>query len=273
MSIVNRVVLLFFIYSVIGWLWETVYCSIKAKKFVYRGFLIGPYCPIYGFGVVSVLYFVEPYQNNVAVLYVFSAVLVTVLEYLTSYVLEKLFHATWWDYHDVPLNINGRVAVPVSLFWGLACVLIVKVVNPQVLILSQFLERTFGNILPVIVMMLMAVDLIYTVTNMLAFRKAMAAWSVALESSKAELKNRVVTELEEKKEKLEVSRSELFSRLREKRSELAKLPKVNFNHRRILGSFSNLKMKEVVNMEEVRAALKELRPKNNGVGGGIGKWR
>lgn len=257
----NHVVLLFVIYSVIGWLWETVYCSLKAKKFVYRGFLVGPYCPIYGFGVVSVLYFVEPYQNNVVVLYVFSAVLVTVLEYLTSYVLEKLFHATWWDYHDVPLNINGRVAVPVSLFWGLACVLIVKVINPQVLLLAQFLERTFGNVLPILLVGLMTVDLVYTVTNMLAFRKAMAAWSTAVETSKSELKARVTTEFEEKKGKFEVSRSELFSKLHEKRSELAKLPKINFNHRRILGSFSQLKMTDVVNMEELRAALKELRSK------------
>lgn len=115
----SQVILLFFIYSFIGWLWETVYCSLKAKKFVYRGFLVGPYCPIYGFGVLSVLYFVEPFENNLLVLYVGSAVLVTILEYVTSYGLEKLFHASWWDYHDVPFNLNGRVALPVSLFLGI----------------------------------------------------------------------------------------------------------------------------------------------------------
>ena len=112
----SQVILLFFIYSFIGWLWETVYCSLKAKKFVYRGFLVGPYCPIYGFGVLSVLYFVEPFENNLLVLYVGSAVLVTILEYVTSYGLEKLFHASWWDYHDVPFNLNGRVAPQVYLF-------------------------------------------------------------------------------------------------------------------------------------------------------------
>lgn len=95
---------------------------IKSQKFVYRGFLVGPYCPIYGFGVLSVLYFVEPFENNLLVLYVGSAVLVTILEYVTSYGLEKLFHASWWDYHDVPFNLNGRVALPVSLFgdWGVS---------------------------------------------------------------------------------------------------------------------------------------------------------
>lgn len=115
MEKMSQIILLFFIYSFIGWLWETVYCSLKAKKFVYRGFLVGPYCPIYGFGVLSVLYFVEPFENNLLVLYIGSAVLVTILEYVTSYGLEKLFHASWWDYHDVPFNLNGRVALPVSL--------------------------------------------------------------------------------------------------------------------------------------------------------------
>ena len=94
---------------------------IKSQKFVYRGFLVGPYCPIYGFGVLSVLYFVEPFENNLLVLYVGSAVLVTILEYVTSYGLEKLFHASWWDYHDVPFNLNGRVALPVSLFGDWVC--------------------------------------------------------------------------------------------------------------------------------------------------------
>lgn len=125
-----QVMLLFFVYAVIGWLWETVYCSLKAKKFVYRGFLIGPYCPIYGFGVLAVLYFIEPYQKNIVFLYVMSAIVVTVLEYATSYGLEKIFHTTWWDYKDVPLNINGRVAIPISLFWGLGCVVIVKWIQP-----------------------------------------------------------------------------------------------------------------------------------------------
>ena len=143
----SQVILLFFIYSFIGWLWETVYCSLKAKKFVYRGFLVGPYCPIYGFGVLSVLYFVEPFENNLLVLYVGSAVLVTILEYVTSYGLEKLFHASWWDYHDVPFNLNGRVALPVSLFWGLGCVLIVKVIQPEIAKVVSFLQATFGNYL------------------------------------------------------------------------------------------------------------------------------
>ena len=117
---------------------------IKSQKFVYRGFLVGPYCPIYGFGVLSVLYFVEPFENNLLVLYVGSAVLVTILEYVTSYGLEKLFHASWWDYHDVPFNLNGRVALPVSLL-GIGCVLIVKVIQPEIAKVVSFYKQPLAT--------------------------------------------------------------------------------------------------------------------------------
>ena len=112
-KIFSIVVLLFFAYSFIGWLWETIYCSFNARHFVYRGFLLGPITPIYGFGILGVLYFVDPYQKNIFVLFFVSAILVSLLEYVTSFLLEKLFSLSLWDYNDVPLNINGRVAVPV----------------------------------------------------------------------------------------------------------------------------------------------------------------
>jgi len=114
----ERIILLFFLYSFIGWLWETIYCSLKAKHFVYRGFLIGPITPIYGFGILGVVYLLRPLHEQVIPLFFAAALLVTVLEYVTSYLLERFFHASWWDYKEVPLNINGRVALPISLFLG-----------------------------------------------------------------------------------------------------------------------------------------------------------
>ncbi len=187
MAKISEVILLFFIYSVIGWLWETIYCSLKAKKFVYRGFLIGPYCPVYGFGVLLVLYFIEPYQNNLAFLYLYSSLLVTILEYLTSYILEKLFHASWWDYTDVPLNINGRVALPISLFWGFGCVLIIEVIQPKVLLFEHFLFQTFTFYLPILLLLLLAADLLKTVTEMKSFQKISQEWTQLIETTKNDL--------------------------------------------------------------------------------------
>lgn len=270
-----RVVLLFFIYSFIGWLWETVYCSLKAKKFVYRGFLIGPYCPIYGFGILSVLYFVEPFQKNIVILYVFSTVIVTALEYVTSYGLEKLFHASWWDYKDVPFNINGRVALPVSLFWGIACVLIVRVVQPEVQKVETFLSNQFGIILPILLLVLMGADLVYTLINMQAFKKITNEISVAVEDSKAEwtetidskkeqlstnlsqIKQTVSEELEkQKQERLEKAAAKLEAL--KNNSTLTKLSgRFNFQQRRLINNYPKLTFKGIKNPEEVRHVVKE----------------
>ena len=121
----------FIVYSFIGWLWETFYCSLKDRHFVFRGFLLGPYCPVYGFGVSAVLLLV-PDTGNLFSLYLNTIVIVTVVEFIGSWILEKFFNMKLWDYSTLPFNIEGRVAVPVSLFWGVGCIILIKLVNPPV---------------------------------------------------------------------------------------------------------------------------------------------
>lgn len=269
----TKIVLLFFIYSFIGWLWETVYCSLKAKKFVYRGFLIGPYCPIYGFGILGVLYFLEPLRQNIVVLYFLSTILVTILEYITSYGLEKMFHASWWDYKDVPLNINGRVALPVSLFWGIGCVLIVRVIHPKVMGFETFLSEKFGVILPIILLILIISDLVYTLVNMQSFKKATAQISAAVEERKQEL----ATVLAEKRDELSANISEFKESISEELNELkqSKITEKNswleefkdtpaikkivrhmsFNQKRWVRNYPNLKLKNMKNSSEVQEII------------------
>lgn len=121
----------FIVYSFIGWIWETFYCSLKDRHFVFRGFLLGPYCPVYGFGVSAVLLLV-PDTGNLFSLYLNTIVIVTVVEFIGSWILEKFFNMKLWDYSTLPFNIEGRVAVPVSLFWGVGCIILIKLVNPPV---------------------------------------------------------------------------------------------------------------------------------------------
>ena len=92
--------LYFFVYGFLGWCTEVAYATTKQRKFVNRGFLNGPICPIYGVGVTVVVYFLTPYKDNLILLYVLSTVLVTVLEGLTGYLMDKIFHHKWWDYTD-----------------------------------------------------------------------------------------------------------------------------------------------------------------------------
>ncbi|GCF93286.1 membrane protein [Enterococcus florum] len=261
--IVSSVVLLFFCYSFIGWLWETIYCSIKAKHFVYRGFLLGPITPIYGFGILGVLYLIAPYQQNLLVVFLLAFVLVTLLEYVTSYLLEKLFHASLWDYKEVPLNINGRVAVPVSIFWGVCCLFIVEILNPELMTLVSGWVDRFGIFLPILLLMLISFDLGFTLSSVQSLRRGLKELSEAIQDKKEQLQQTA----EEKKalydERVSALREDGKDWLEELRQQKGRrLPRLNLQERRLLSGFPNMKSKEgISSLDEVRKLVKELRKK------------
>ena len=107
----GAMVLWFVLYSFIGWMYESILCSVAGKKLVNRGFLNGPVCPVYGTGAVAVVFVLSPLKDKPLALFLTSALLTTSLEYLTSWAMEKLFHARWWDYSKRFLNIHGRVCL------------------------------------------------------------------------------------------------------------------------------------------------------------------
>ncbi len=155
----SQLVLLFFIYSFFGWIWETIYHYYQHDELVKRGFFFGLYCPIYGFSALAVLYFLGPFKKKPVQLFIWSTLIITVLEYMTSYVLELAFDAVWWDYHDMPLNFEGRIALPVSLFWGISCLLGLKFAQPRVMQWVIRLHKRFGNRLPRILLVIILLDL------------------------------------------------------------------------------------------------------------------
>lgn len=122
--------LLFIIYAFLGWCIEIVVCGIPAKKFINRGFLIGPYCPIYGYAGIAMTLLLQQYSNDLITLFILSAVICTFIEYITSYAMEKLFHARWWDYSDKKFNINGRVCLINSIYFGILGCLVIHLVSP-----------------------------------------------------------------------------------------------------------------------------------------------
>ncbi len=123
--------LLFMIYSIIGYLVEVICVSFADKKLTTsRGFLIGPYLPIYGTGALIMTCFLSKYKNDVLALFIMSTILCTILEYMTSYVLEKIFKLRWWDYSEQSFNINGRVCLSNGVLFGFGGVIVVELVNP-----------------------------------------------------------------------------------------------------------------------------------------------
>lgn len=179
----ENVFMAFIVYSFIGWVWESIYCSIKARHFVYRGFLLGPYCPVYGVGVVSVLLLVPDKSGTLLNLYFNTIVIVTIVEYVTSWLLEKLFNMKLWDYTHVPFNLNGRVAIPVSLFWGVGCVVLIKIINPAIQIVIGEFNSTTQNIGAYLLFALFLMDIVTTFSFTLTTKKEVAA---SIDNSDAE---------------------------------------------------------------------------------------
>ena len=122
----------FMIYSFAGWCGEVVFATIRHGRFVNRGMLHGAYCPIYGFGLIIVIVCLTPIKDSWLLLFVGSAVLTTVLEFITGFVLDKIFGRRWWDYSNKKFNIGGYICPQFTVVWGLACLLIMKVVQPAI---------------------------------------------------------------------------------------------------------------------------------------------
>lgn len=122
----------FFIYAVLGWCVEVAFAAVNTRQLVNRGFLNGPACPIYGFGMVGLLAVLGPWQNNVVAVFVVAAVLATLVELVAGYALYKLFHTRWWDYTKFRGNLGGFICPRFSLLWGLGGVLVIRLVHPPV---------------------------------------------------------------------------------------------------------------------------------------------
>ncbi len=145
---------LFLLYSFIGWIMEVIVTLWNEKRLVNRGFLIGPLCPIYGVGALLILALLGNYKEDALVLFLMAMVVCTILEYVTSYAMEKLFGSRWWDYSDRLFNIDGRVCLRNTLAFGVLALLIEYIVNPFIVdiihLISPILLKSVISILMII---------------------------------------------------------------------------------------------------------------------------
>lgn len=139
--------LLFIIYAIFGWCLEVVGKLIESKKFVNRGFLIGPYCPIYGCGAILITILLKKYTDDPLTLFIMVILVCGILEYLTSYLMEKIFKARWWDYSKKKFNINGRVCLDTIVIFGVLGLFIMYVSNPFLLSEIEELSPMWLNII------------------------------------------------------------------------------------------------------------------------------
>lgn len=163
--------LYFIILAMLGWIMEITLQLVEKHKFSNRGFLIGPYCPIYGCGGLVITLSLSNMSNHPISLFCTAIIICGLLEYLTSYLMEKLFNARWWDYSQNKYNINGRVCLETIIPFGLLGLLLIYVLNPFVFGIIEKIPNTAINIIAIILAILFIADLVVSYTVISYFRK------------------------------------------------------------------------------------------------------
>ena len=166
-AIIEKYFLVFIIYAVAGWCVEEVFCSIIQKKIVDRGFLIGPVCPIYGFGGLAITLFLTKFNESPITVFCMGIILCAFLEYFTSYIMEKIFNARWWDYSDSKLNLNGRICINTLIPFGVFGLLVIYAFNPVIYKFIFWIGKGEINVLSIVLLVTLAIDCIisYTVVS------------------------------------------------------------------------------------------------------------
>ena len=152
----------FLIYSCLGWCLEVIYAAVTTGNLINRGFLNGPVCPIYGFGMVIVLFALTPLSHSLLLLYLGGVILPSALELVGGWALYKLYHTRWWDYSDYPFNIGGYICLEFSLLWGVGTLIVMKLVHPIIADAVALIPPLVGLVLMFLLYAIYAADTIAT---------------------------------------------------------------------------------------------------------------
>ena len=174
-------ILLFIIYSFLGWCVEVAFVAVTSGKVVNRGFLNGPVCPIYGCGMVGVLMCLYPVKSNIVLLFIGGMIICSAVELFGGWILDKIFHMRWWDYSDKPLNVGGYICLPFSLMWGVAVVFAVKIVHTPIMFLLNKSPNVLKLILILIFGIIMAIDMVVTLKRLIGIKKSLGQLDIIAE--------------------------------------------------------------------------------------------
>ncbi|HIY04068.1 MAG TPA: hypothetical protein H9733_03790 [Candidatus Anaerotignum merdipullorum] len=193
----------FVMYSFFGWALESVFVSATTKEWVNRGFINGPFCPIYGAGALLLTILLSPLQEHILLLFFGGCVIATLVEYVVAVILEKLFHASWWDYSNKKWNIKGRVCLLRSVQWGALTVVVIRWIHPFVERWIDRIPQMFGEIAGTVLMLYLIADAGITVQQILHLNEKLTRL--------AEVREEIRTKLESTK--LYAARQDLAERL------------------------------------------------------------
>ena len=153
----------FVIYSFLGWVLESIVRTICERKIINTGFLIGPFCPIYGFGAIIMILFLDGFKNNILLLFFVSVIVLTLWEYVVGVLLEKLFHTKYWDYSDHKFNYKGRICLTNSIAWGILGVLFINYIHPFIIRMLSYIDFIYVAVIACVIAFILLVDAIISI--------------------------------------------------------------------------------------------------------------
>ena len=212
--------ILFWLYAILGYLMEVIRTLIREKRFVNRGFLLGPYCPIYGVGGV-LLFLVNRYRSDPFIVFLVSIVICSFIEYLASYLLELIYKVRWWDYSDRLLNINGRICLTNTIEFGVLGMLIVCYFNPILIDFIKSINLNLRHIISITLIIVTSLDILITSTILFDIRESVLKF-----------KNKTINIFKSNKDNTEEVSKKVKEMLKEK----------SFLHKHMAKAYDNLKV-------------------------------
>lgn len=234
---IHETILFFFIYSFLGWICESIYCSIGNKKIINRGFLNGPICPVYGFGSLIVIFSLKNFQSNIKLLFIFGILVTSILEYITGFVLEKLFKTTWWNYSNKRFNIKGRVCLKNSILFGAMSVVLIEVIHKNIYNIVVYISDLLLAVIVISILVCFLIDLNFTLLSLNKLnRKLRFMDEILLELNKLDISLEKFDEENIKK---------IFKNIKNKDvvNKIEAIKEKSICHRRIIRAFPNMKNK------------------------------
>lgn len=253
----------FFFYSALGWLVESIYCSLAAGKIINRGFLTGPICPIYGTGAVVMTLVLAPLKEYPILVFIVGLIVCDIVEFATSYIMEKLFHARWWDYSNKWLNIQGRICFRHSMYWGIASVLFIYFVHPNIG------EKIFSDMPTKYIYIILAVILVIFAFDLAnAVHKAMDI--KAMMDKLKKLKDNITAKYEEssenaakRRERLKQLTSEYNDQITENLNSISNYFKRDHakddKHNRMVDNYPNLESGSKKQLDKINGLIDEIK--------------
>lgn len=273
---ITAVFLYFIFYSFLGWVMETLYCSVREQHLVPRGFLLGPICPIYGVGALVMILFLSRYMYNLVIFYVVATVLMSAWEYFVGWLLEETTHIKYWDYSQHRFNFKGRISLFICLWWGLLAYITVFHIHPDVERLIALIPAWLRYVLSGSVGTLLLADTVTTIRKLALTAKVMTRLEevrgelkLQLALGKAELGGRLenamdnlspelMTRFEEARDSVSKNLDEAAERLHARRNELVE--QAERYSRRFRRRYSHITSKRFApDLPDVKAAGERLK--------------